>query len=205
MAPKRTLQNCECGIMTLERHNKLFKAGGKEKKKKRKGKQNKTKQKICSNGIFEVCACPYQEVASHGFLSTFIYNAVASSENTNKTRHNSGTSEEGTFDPRRGPGVPQMYNYLSWAALLIHTVPLMQWYFPTSKAPGCRIYIYQTLGPVLVCNIYQNHRPVHMLIATNHTPYLHISCYFTCIICPLCTRILFNFQTMRYERVSLTP
>lgn len=126
MAPKRTLQNCECGIMTLERHNKLFKAGGKEKKKKRKGKQNKTKQKICSNGIFEVCACPYQEVASHGFLSTFIYNAVASSENTNKTRHNSGTSEEGTFDPRRGPGVPQMYNYLSWAALLIHTVPLMQ-------------------------------------------------------------------------------
>lgn len=81
----------------------------------------------------------------------------------------------------------------------------MQWYFATSKAPGCNIYIYQKLGPVLVCSTYQNHRPVHMLIATNHIPYLHISCYFTCIICPLCIRILFNFQTMQYERVLLTP
>lgn len=81
----------------------------------------------------------------------------------------------------------------------------MQWYFATSKAPGCNIHIYQKLGPVLVCNKYQNHRPVHMLIATNQIPYLHISCYFTCIICPLCIRILFNFQTMQYERVLLTP
>lgn len=110
-----------------------------------------------------------------------------------------------TFDLSCGLGIPQIYNYLSQAALLIHTVPLMQGYFATSKAPGCNIYIYQKLGPVLVCNIYQKHRPVHMLIATNHTPYLHISCYFTCIICPLCIRILFNFQTMQYERVLLTP
>lgn len=53
MAPKRTLQNCECGIMTLERHNKLFKAGGKEKKKKRKGKQNNNNKKSAATGYLK--------------------------------------------------------------------------------------------------------------------------------------------------------
>lgn len=186
--PKRTLQNCECKIMTLERHNKLFKA------------------EICGDCIFEVYVFLFQELGLQRFLNTFIYNAMASSKKTNKTSYNSETSEgeKKTFDLSCGLGIPQIYNYPSQTVLLIHTVPLMQWYFATSKAPGWNIDTHQKHGPVLVCNIYQNHRLVHMLIATNHTPYLHISCYFTCIICPLCTGILFNFQTMQYERVLVT-
>lgn len=42
-------------------------------------------------------AFSYQELALQRFLNTFIYNTVASSKNTNKTSHNSRTSEEGNL------------------------------------------------------------------------------------------------------------